>query len=150
MSPRVSTQAPSRAEPRAYCNPYRVGFLLGLVLLATYAVTARGLGATAAFAAISSWLVGLGSVAHVEANAVHVRYWNEARRCSTGRCSCCWAEQPGAFLSGWQARRLAFKIERGPHISDCTRLMLAFFGGFIAAFGANIAKGCTSAGAPTG
>ena len=56
----------------------------------------------------------------------------------------------GAFLSGWQARRLAFKIERGPHISDRTRLLLAFFGGFIAAFGAKIAKGCTSGQALTG
>jgi hypothetical protein len=49
---------PAKALP--YWNPYLVGFLLGLVLLATYAVSARGLGATAAFAAVSSWLVGLG------------------------------------------------------------------------------------------
>ena len=148
--PRDSARAPSHAEPRAYWNPYGVGFLLGLVLLATYVVTARGLGATAAFAAVSSWLVGLGSVAHVEANPVHVRYWNEGAPLLNWTLFLLVGATLGAFLSGWQARRLAFKIERGPHISDSTRLMLAFFGGFIAAFGAKIAKGCTSGQALTG
>ena len=62
---------------RAYWNPYAVGFLLGLVLLATYMVAGRGLGATAAFAAVAAWLTGLVSPEQVQANAVHVRYWNE-------------------------------------------------------------------------
>ena len=34
---------------KPYWNPYAVGVLLGLVLLATYAITGRGLGATGAF-----------------------------------------------------------------------------------------------------
>ena len=45
---------------------------------------------------------------------------------------------------------LSFSIERGPNVSDRTRLLLAFAGGFIAAFGARIAKGCTSGQALTG
>jgi len=146
--------APARASGQVkalpYWNPYAVGFLLGLVLLATYAVTARGLGATAAFAAVSSWLVGLGSVAHVEANAVHVRYWNEGAPLLNWTLFLLAGSAIGAFLSGWQGRRLSFTVERGPRISDNTRLMLAFFGGFVAAFGAKIAKGCTSGQALTG
>ncbi len=140
--------SPSRALP--YWNPYLVGFLLGLVLLATYAVTARGLGATAAFAAVSSWLVGLGSVAHVEANAVHLRYWNEGAPLLNWTLFLLAGSTIGAFLSGWQGRRLSFTVERGPRITDNTRMMLAFCGGFIAAFGAKIAKGCTSGQALTG
>ncbi len=135
---------------RPYWNPYLVGFLLGLVLLATYAITARGLGATAAFAAVSSWLVGLGSVAHVQANPVHMRYWNDGVPLLNWTLFLLIGATLGAFLSGWQGRRLSFTVERGPHISDQARLVLAFFGGFIAAFGAKIAKGCTSGQALTG
>jgi hypothetical protein len=40
------------AAATPYWNPYVVGVLLGLVLLATYAITGRGLGATAAFGAV--------------------------------------------------------------------------------------------------
>ena len=56
----------------------------------------------------------------------------------------------GAALSGWQGRRFSFTVERGPRVTDGQRLALAFVGGFIAAFGAKLAKGCTSGQALTG
>lgn len=135
---------------RAYWNPYAVGFLLGLVLLATYMVAGRGLGATAAFAAVAAWLTGLVSPEHVQANAVHVRYWNEGAPLQSWTLFLLVGAAIGAFVSGWQGRRLAWTVERGPNVSDSTRLWLAFAGGFIAAFGAKIAKGCTSGQALTG
>jgi hypothetical protein len=49
----------ARDGPRAYWNPYAVGVLLGLVLLATYVIAGRGLGATAGFSAVAAWLTGL-------------------------------------------------------------------------------------------
>ena len=57
---RLDPRTGASAAARPYWNPYVVGVLLGLVLLATYAVTGRGLGATAAFGAIDAWLVSLG------------------------------------------------------------------------------------------
>ena len=81
MSQSLAGSAPAslrRAEPLAYWNPYLVGVLLGLVLLATYLVTGRGLGATAAFSSVAAWLTSLfASADHVTANAVHSRYWND-------------------------------------------------------------------------
>jgi hypothetical protein len=56
----------------------------------------------------------------------------------------------GAAISGWQARRFAFITERGPHTTEGRRLVLALVGGFIAAYGAKLAKGCTSGQALTG
>jgi len=56
----------------------------------------------------------------------------------------------GAFLSGLQGGRVRPTIERGPRISDSQRMMLALAGGFLAAFGAKIARGCTSGQALTG
>jgi hypothetical protein len=140
----------SRRSARPLGNPYFTGFLLGLVLLLTYALTGRGLGATAAFAAMGSWLVGLVSPAHVEANIVHAKYWNDGAPLLNWTLFLLIGAVLGAFVSGWQARRLSLTIERGPNVSDRTRLLLAFAGGFIAAFGARIAKGCTSGQALTG
>ena len=142
--------ASGRALARPYWNPYGVGFLLGLVLLLTYVVAGRGLGATAAFSATASWLAGLVSPAHVQDNAVHVRYWNDGAPLLNWTLFLLAGALIGAFVSGWQGKRLSWTVERGPNISDHTRLLLAFAGGFIAAFGARIAKGCTSGQALTG
>ena len=144
--------APSDATspPARYWNPYLVGVLLGVVLLATYAIAGRGLGATAAFSAIVAGLVGGVSPEHVQSNIVHARFWNEGAPLLHWTLFLLGGALLGAFLSGWQGRRLSFTVERGPHISDSTRLALAFFGGFVAAVGARIAKGCTSGQALTG
>jgi hypothetical protein len=127
-----------------------VGFLLGLVLLLTYAFTGRGLGATAAFSALAAWLAGTVSPMHVQDNLVHARYWNEGAPLLSWTLFLLIGAALGAFASGWQGQRLAWSVERGPNVSDRTRLLLAFAGGLLAAYGARLAKGCTSGQALTG
>jgi uncharacterized membrane protein YedE/YeeE len=139
-----------RAGPHPLWNPYLAGMLLGLVLLATYAIAGRGLGATAAFSAVTAWIASWVSPEHVQANAVHARYWNEGAPLLQWTLFLIGGAFVGAFVSGWQGRRFAFTVERGPGVSDGTRLVLAFAGGFVAAIGARIAKGCTSGQALTG
>jgi uncharacterized membrane protein YedE/YeeE len=56
----------------------------------------------------------------------------------------------GALISGALGHRIRWTVERGTQVSDHRRLALAFVGGFIAAYGAKIAKGCTSGQALTG
>jgi len=145
-----TTFAADRSAARPYWNPYVVGFLLGLVLLLTYAVAGRGLGATAGFSAVAAWLAGTVSPAHVQGHLVHARYWNDGVPLQSWTLFLLAGAALGAFASGWQARRLSWTVERGPNVSDSTRLLLAFGGGFVAAFGARIAKGCTSGQALTG
>ena len=135
---------------RPLWNPYLAGALLGAVLLLTYGVTGRGLGATAAFSAVVSWCVGLVSGPAVEANVVHARYWNEGAPLLNWTLFLMAGTALGALVSGWQGGRLEIAIERGPRISDRTRLLLAFAGGVVVAYGARIAKGCTSGQALTG
>jgi hypothetical protein len=146
----LRTPVAGAGAARAYWNPYLVGILLGLVLLATYAVAGRGLGATAGFSALSAWIAGLASPEHVLASPIHSKYWNDGAPLLSWTLFLLGGAAIGAFASGWQGRRLAFKVERGPNVTDSTRLVLAFAGGFIAAFGARIAKGCTSGQALTG
>ncbi|MDO9073521.1 MAG: hypothetical protein Q7U73_09660, partial [Rubrivivax sp.] len=57
-----------KTAAKPFMNPYLAGFLLGLVLLATYVVTGRGLGATAGFAALATWLAGFAGVEHLQAS----------------------------------------------------------------------------------
>lgn len=140
-----------RAQALPYWNPYLVGALLGLVLLATYLVTGRGLGATGAFSSVAAWLASLvASVDHVTANAVHARYWNEGAPLASWTVFLLGGALLGALISGWQGGRLRIMVEHGPRISDSSRLLLAFVGGFVAAYGAKLAKGCTSGQALTG
>lgn len=140
----------ARVVARPYWNPYLVGFLLGLVLLATYAITGRGLGGTGAFSSAAAWLAGLASPEHVAGNAVHSRYWNDGAPLLSWTVFLLIGAFGGALLSGLLGGRARWSIERGPRISDRARLLLAFSGGFLAAFGAKIAKGCTSGQALTG
>ena len=135
---------------RPFWNPYLAGVLLGLVLLAAYLVTGRGLGATAGFAGVATWLASIVSPSHFQSSLVHAKYWNDGAPLLNWTLFLLLGALIGAAISGWQARRFRFTIERGPHISDGQRLLLAFVGGFIAACGAKLAKGCTSGQALTG
>ncbi|MDP2007564.1 MAG: YeeE/YedE thiosulfate transporter family protein [Rubrivivax sp.] len=139
-----------KAVAKPFINPYLAGFMLGLVLLATYAVTGRGLGATAGFAALATWLSGFAGVEHLQASVVHMKYWNEGAPLLNWTLFLLVGALGGAAISGWQANRFSFTTERGPRITDGQRLLLAFVGGIIAAFGAKLAKGCTSGQALTG
>ena len=138
------------AQASKHWNPYAAGFLLGLVLLASFLVAGRGLGASGAFSSIAAWIAGTLSTEHVLANAVHARYWNDGAPLAAFLVFMLGGVFAGALGSAWQAGRLRPGIERGPRITDGQRLALAFAGGILVAFGARIAKGCTSGQALSG
>jgi uncharacterized protein len=146
--PGVRATASASAKP--FWNPYLAGFALGLVLLATYLITGRGLGATAGFAAVATWIAGLVAPSHIQASLVHLKYWNDGAPLLNWTLFLLIGALIGAAISGWQGRRFSFSVERGPNVTDGQRLLLAFVGGFIAALGAKLAKGCTSGQALTG
>lgn len=141
----------STATPRAYANPYLTGVFLGLVLLAAYVTMGRGLGASGAFASGAAAIAG--EVAPGKANTSHyfARYLG-----ADGGPRADWlviellGVAIGGFLSATVAGRLRATVERGPRISQRTRLVLAFGGGSIMGLGAVLARGCTSGQALTG
>ena len=135
---------------RPYWNPYVAGVFLGLVLLAAYLITGRGLGATAGFAAVATWITGLVAPAAVQSSVVHMKYWHDGAPLLNWTLFLLLGAFVGAAASAWQSGRFRIDIERGPQIGDGQRLALAFVGGFIAAWGAKLAKGCTSGQALTG
>ena len=140
----------ARSVPQPYWNPYLVGVLLGLVLLATYAITGRGLGATAAFGAVDAWLATIVAPEHAAASAALAKYFNDGSPLLSWTLFLVAGAFVGALVSGILAHRMQWTVERGPQVSVERRLLLAFVGGFVAAYGAKIAKGCTSGQALTG
>jgi hypothetical protein len=146
----AESRAAEQSLSRPYWNPYLVGILLGLVLLLTYAITGRGLGATGAFGSIAAWLASFVSPEHVLGNPVHAKYYNDGAPLASWTLFLLIGAFIGALASGIQGHRVRFTVERGPRFSVGGRLALAFWGGFIAAYGAKIAKGCTSGQALTG
>jgi len=135
-----------------YLNPYLAGVGLGLVLLAAFVIVGRGLGASGAFSSTLAWLVNLVSPAHAQAN----EYMSEYIGDGSSHPLKAWlvfevlGVAAGALLSGLLAGRAHFAIEKGPRVSNAVRLLCAFGGGALMAFGAHLARGCTSGQALTG
>jgi uncharacterized membrane protein YedE/YeeE len=139
-----------RRAGAAYMNPYLAGFGIGLVLLATFVIMGRGLGASGAFSAFLVWALSFFAPDYVTSNAVHAGYWNEGRPLMAFLVFLTVGSFTGAAVSGWLAGRTALVTEHGPRISVQGRLALAFVGGAIMAVGAKLASGCTSGQALTG
>ncbi|MEZ5966315.1 MAG: YeeE/YedE thiosulfate transporter family protein [Planctomycetota bacterium] len=137
---------------RPHANPYLAGFCLGLVLLATFVVMGRGLGASGAFTTAVATAVHAVAPAHADGNDFYASYLGDGSSSPLED----WLVFEvlgvfvGGFLSGALANRLRFKVEKGPRIGTAPRLVLAAVGGALMGVGAKIALGCTSGQALTG
>ncbi|MCB0570253.1 MAG: YeeE/YedE family protein [Phaeodactylibacter sp.] len=140
-----------KERSKTYLNPYLGGFLLGMLLLATFYVTGRGLGASGA---IKNTVVATMS----ELSPQHLQESEYLGRFSEG------GQHPlqtwlvyevlgvmvGAFLSGALAERLKWKVEHSPKITSRKRILFAMAGGLLFGIGSQFARGCTSGAALSG
>lgn len=132
-------------------NPYFGGVLLGLVLILAFWISGRGLGASGA--AKSVVVAGMNTVApgHVENTAFYKNYMeSHPSPLKSWLVFEMLGVLVGGFLSGAIAGRLKFKVEKGPGISNKTRIVFAVLGGIFFGFGSQIGRGCTSGSALTG
>ena len=137
-------------SPRTYADPYLAGAGLGLVLLASFVLVGRGLGASGAFASTAAGVVAAVAPARAVASPLFAHYlsgpgpWLE------------WlsVELLGVMLGAWWSAKLAgrlhVEVERPAAVTRQLRLSLAFSGGMLMAAGAVFARGCTSGQAMTG
>jgi uncharacterized membrane protein YedE/YeeE len=110
---------------KRYSDPYLAGTGLGLVLLASFVVAGRGLGASGAFTTVAAKLV--------DSPMLHQSDWLLLEIGGV---------VVGGFLSALLAGRLQFV--RG------SRMLFSFAGGAVMGLGAVLARGCTSGLALTG
>jgi len=147
-----STQTEVQHTPKPYWNPYLSGIGLGLVLLLSYVIMGRGLGASGAFSTLVA--TGINAIApeHAETNAFYSEYLSDTTKSPLKD----WlvfevlGVFAGGFISGALANRIKKTVEKGPNITTRGRLIYAFIGGSIMGIGAKLARGCTSGQALTG
>jgi uncharacterized protein len=134
-----------------YINPYLGGVILGTVLLLSFYISGRGLGASGAVKNTVAAAVEVIAPDHVANSAYYSQFAGGDKKPMNN-----WLVYEvlgvfaGAFLSGILFNRLKLKVEHSPKITSRRRLVFALFGGLIFGFGSQLARGCTSGAALSG
>ena len=141
----AATRTRVRREAAPYASPYLAGVGIGIVLLLSFVLMGRGLGASGAFSSVVTAAVGTAAPDHAANNAFYARYLDGGASPLRD-----WLVFEivgvivGGFASALLAGRVRWTTERGPGISDRRRLVNAFVGGTAMGIGAKLARGCTS------
>lgn len=138
-------------QVKKYMNPYLGGALLGLVLVAAFWVSGRGLGASGAVKSVIVSGVKTVAPSHIENTAYYSDYMeSHPKPLNSWLVFQMAGVLVGGFLSGALGGRLKFKLEKGPSVSSKTRIIFAVIGGIFFGFGSQLGRGCTSGSALTG
>lgn len=141
----------NNGEGKFYYNPYFGGVVLGLILLATFYITGRGLGASGAAKSTVVAAVDRFAPQHAHKSAYYSKFLSDDDHPLNN-----WlvfeviGVLAGAFLSGAIWGRLKFTTEHNPKIPVRRRLIFAGIGGLFFGFGSQLARGCTSGAALSG
>lgn len=134
-----------------YINPYLGGVLLGLVLLSTYYITGRGLGASGAVKSSVVSAVNVVAPEHAHNSAYYSKFLSDdISPMSNWLVFEVIGVLAGALISGILYGRLKFKTEHSPKITSRKRLIAALLGGILFGIGSQFARGCTSGAALSG
>jgi uncharacterized protein len=137
-------------DPDRFWNPYAAGVALGLVLLATYLLTGKGLGASGASFRIGVSAVQLVAPAHVEAVPMLAGATEDGPPLRSWLIFEVAGVVLGGFLGARTSGRLRGETLRGPTFGRGGRLALAVAGGILMGIGAEMARGCASGQALSG
>ena len=125
--------------------------MLGLLLIVTFYITGRGVGATGGTKSAVVATVEKVAPKYAERSEYYGKYYDEDKNPMNN-----WLMfetigiLAGAFLSGAISGRARFRVQHPPHITSNTRLMWAAVGGILFGFGSQFARGCTSGAALSG
>ncbi len=134
-----------------YMNPYLAGVILGVVLLASFYLTGRGLGASGAMKSVVVSSVATVDKTYAENSNYYAKYIsNDQKPMKSWLVLEVFGVLVGGFISGALSGRLKFKLEKSPKITSRKRIYLAILGGALFGFGSQLGRGCTSGAALTG
>ncbi len=132
-------------------NPYVAGIALGAVMLSSFLIMGRGLGASG-----TANRLGVAAVNAIDSERVDKNALMSATKSGGVHPLDNWYvfEVLGMFLGGifaaYTGGRLKRRVVKGPRISNGTRLALALGGGVLMGMAARLARGCTSGQALSG
>jgi hypothetical protein len=137
-------------DPRRFWNPYLAGVALGLVLLATYLLTGKGLGASGASFRASAAVVGAVAPAHLEQVPLLAGTTEDGSPLKNWLVFEVAGVVLGGFLGALTSGRLRAETLKGAAFPTGARLALALGGGAVMGVGAQMARGCASGQALSG
>ncbi len=134
-----------------YLNPYFGGVLLGIVLIVTFYITGRGLGASgAAKSTVVTTVQAISPEYAKKSHYISQFISDDSNPMNNWLVFEVIGVFAGAFISGTLYGRLKFRVEHSPKISSKKRLAVAMLGGLLFGFGSQLARGCTSGAALSG
>lgn len=142
--PNINVTQNIKSQP--YWDPYLAGIALGLVLLASFLIAGRGIGASGA---VSQTLAHSAALLDIN-NAYFSEYVSSTSWIETWIVIEVVGIFLGAFVSAKLAGRTKSEVVKGHAISNRKRLGSAIIGGVLMGLAARLARGCTSGQALTG
>jgi uncharacterized protein len=138
-------------KEKPYVHPYLGGALLGLVLFLAFLITRNGLGASGGLNRIVAAVEDLIVPGHINQTPYLLKMaGGNLNPLDEWSVPVVLGAILGGLVSGILNGRAKIEINKGPQVSNRTRLIMAFIGGFIFAYGARMARGCTSGQALSG
>jgi uncharacterized membrane protein YedE/YeeE len=131
-------------DPQRFWNPYAAGVALGIVLLATFLVMGKGLGASGASFRLGVWLEQLASARHVAATPALAAAVEEHHPLDDWLVFEVAGVLLGGLLGAITSGRFGRETLRGPTFGTGARLGLAVTGGVLMGFAAKLTRGCAS------
>ena len=141
----------STMSPKPYWNPYVAGIFLGVVLLISFVITGKGLGASGAIKRVNAVALHKAAPTWAEDNKNIGKYFTPKRSpLNSWIVFLAIGVAIGGAAGVFSAGRFKREVVQGPRTDRNTRLILALAGGVISGIAAQIARGCTSGQALTG
>jgi uncharacterized membrane protein YedE/YeeE len=138
-------------KEKPYIHPYLGGALLGLVLFVAFLLTRNGLGASGGLNRIVAAGEDIVVPGHIDNTPYLLKMAGGLKNpLDDWSVPVVLGAILGGLVSGILNGRAKVEINKGPQVSNRTRLIMAFIGGFIFAYGARMARGCTSGQALSG
>lgn len=137
-------------DPNRFWNPYLGGVALGLVLLVTFLVMGKGLGASGTSFRLGVWAVNSVAPAHVENVPAMAGVVEDGHPLDDWLVFEVVGVLAGGLIAAFTSGRLRREVLRGPTFGTGSRIALAVVGGVMMGFAAKLTRGCTSGQALSG
>lgn len=137
-------------DPDKFWNPYLAGLALGAVLLATYLLMGKGLGASGASFRLGAWATNLVAPAHAASVPALASAMEDRHPLDDWLVFEVAGVLVGGALAAWSSGRLRREVLKGPSFGSGPRIALAVAGGLLMGFAAKLSRGCTSGQALSG
>jgi len=134
-----------------FLNPYIGGILLGLLLVLTFFLFGRGLGASGTFDRLVAFFLGILAPSWIKAHPYWQKYFHSGHTpLNNFLVFLAIGVAIGGFFTGKIMGKTQVQVQKGPRATSRERLIWAFIGGIIMALATRFARGCTSGQALTG